>query len=74
MLDLYVKEIIPITFSSVSEEEMANVRADLEDRFVKSKTMPGTRSSHHFVQISSYKIAHKLTSEESLFNLISTNH
>ena len=43
---------------------MVNVRADLEDRFAKSITMPETRSSHHFVPISCNKIAHKLTSED----------
>ena len=53
---------------------MVNVRADLEDCFIKSKTMPRTTSSHHFVQISSNKIARKLTSEESFVNSISTTH
>ena len=46
---------------------MVNIRADLEDRFAKSKTMPGTRSSHHFVPISCNKIANKLTSEDREF-------
>ena len=66
-LDLYVREIPSITFFSVSQEEMVNVRADLEDCFAKSKTMPGTRSSHHSVPISCNKISHKLTSEDSKF-------
>ena len=39
----------------------------LEDRFTKSKTVPGTRSSYHFVPISRNKIAHKLTSEDREF-------
>ena len=46
---------------------MVNIRADLEDRFAKSKAMPGTRSSHHFVPISCNKIANKLTSEDREF-------
>ena len=46
----------------------------LEDRFAKSNTVPGKRSSYHFVPISRNKIAHKLTSEDSFFNLILTNH
>ena len=46
---------------------MVNVRADLEDRFTKSMTVPGTRSSHHFVPIPCNKIAHKLTSEDREF-------
>ena len=51
MLDLCVREIPFITFFGVSQEEMVNVCADLEDRFAKSKTVPGTRSSHHSVQV-----------------------
>ena len=67
MLDLCVREIPSITFFGVSQEEMVNVRADLEDCFAKSKTVPGTRSSHHFVPISCNKIAQKLTSEDREF-------
>ena len=67
MLDLCVREIPSITFFSVSQEEMVNVHADLEDCFAKSKTETGTRSSHHFVPISCNKIAHKLTSEDREF-------
>ena len=67
MLHLCVREIPAITFFGVSQEEMVNVRADLEDCFAKSKTAPETRSSHHFVPISCNKIAHKLTSEDREF-------
>ena len=67
MLDLCVREIPSITFFGESQEEMVHVCADLEDRFAKSKTVPGTRSSHHFVPISCNKIAHKLTSEDREF-------
>ena len=67
ILDLCVREIPSITFFGVSQEEMVNVRADLEDRFTKSMTVPGTRSSHHFVPIPCNKIAHKLTSEDREF-------
>ena len=47
MLDLCVREIPSITFFNVSQEEIVNVRTVLEDHFAMSKTMPGTRSSHH---------------------------
>ena len=46
---------------------MVNVPADLEDRFSKSKTAPGTRSSHHFVPISCKEIAQNFTSEDREF-------
>ena len=67
MLELCVREIPSITFFGVSQGEMVNVSADLEDCFAKSKTVPGTRSSHHFVPITCNKIARKLTSEDSEF-------
>ena len=67
MLYLCVREIPSITFFSVRQEEMVNVRTDLEEHFAKSKIVPGTRSSHHFVPISCNKIAHKLTSEDGNF-------
>ena len=38
MLDLCVREIPSMTFFGVSQEEMVNVHADLEDCFAKSKT------------------------------------
>ena len=65
MLDLCVREIPFITFFGVSQEEMVNVHADLEDYFANSTTVPGTRSSH--LPISCNKIAHRLTSEHSKF-------
>ena len=46
---------------------MVNVHADLEDRFAKSKTVSGTRSSHDFVPISCNKIVHKLAIADSEF-------
>ena len=67
MLDLCVREIPSITFFGVTQEQMVSVRAGLEDHFAKSNTVPGTRSSHHFVPISCNKIAHKPTSEDRKF-------
>ena len=48
ILDLCVRETPSITFFDVSREETVNVHNDLEHCFAKSKTMPGTRHSHHF--------------------------
>ena len=67
MLDLCVREIPFITFFGVSQKEIVNLCADLEDSFAKSKTMHRTRSSNHFVSISCNRIAHKLTSEDREF-------
>ena len=67
MLHLCVKELPSITFFGVSPKEMVSVSADLEDHFAKSKTIPETKSSHHFVPISCNKIARKLKSEDREF-------
>ena len=69
VLDLCVREIPSITIFGVSQEEMVNVRAYLEDCFAKSKTVPATRSSQHLVPISCNRIVHKLTSEDREFLL-----
>ena len=75
MHDLCVRKIPSITFFSVSQEEMVNVPTDLEDYFAKTKTMLGTRSSHHSVSVSCNKLLTNLQVRiESFFNLISTNH
>ena len=67
MLDLCGREIPSITFFGASQEEMVKVFADLEDHFEKSKAVPGTKSSNHFVSISCNKISHKFTSEDREF-------
>ena len=65
MPDLCVREISPITFFGVSQEEIVNVRSDLEDHFAKSITVLEKRTTHHFVPISCNKTVHKLTNEDS---------
>ena len=55
MLELCVREIPSLTFFGVTQEEMVNIHADLEDHFAKPKIMPGTRSSH-FVPILARKL------------------
>jgi len=67
MLDLCVSELREIIFYGISQDEMVPVRESLKERFSKSKTVPGTRSSHHFLPWSPWKIAHKLTSEDADF-------
>ena len=66
MLELCVTEIPSITFFGVSQEEIVNVCADLEDHFAKSKTMPGTKSTH-LLPISCNIIAYKFRSEDREF-------
>ena len=61
------EEMSSIKFFGISKETMTGVRKSLEERFSRGNTVPGTRSSHHFVPLSSSKIAHKLTSEDDFY-------
>ena len=64
MLNVCEEEMSKIKFFGISKETMDEVRKSLEERFSRGNTVPGTRSSHHFIPISSSKIAHKLSSED----------
>ena len=67
MLDLCKTEIDTIEFFGISREEMLEARKSLKNRFGRSKRVPGTRASHHFIPQSCNTIAHKLTSEDEKF-------
>ena len=63
----WASESIPtVTFNFCSTEEYENEKAHLEQRFQKSKTIPGTRSLHSFVPTSKDTI---LTKRYSLSNV-----
>ena len=63
-IELCKEEIKGITFFDISQSRMTDVRESLKIRFSKGKTIPGTRSCHHFIPLSTSKISHKLTSED----------
>ena len=67
MLELCEKEMTSINFFEIVKEEMVKVRSDLEVRYRNGDTVPGTRASHHFIPLSSAKVAHKLTSEDEAY-------
>ena len=56
------EEIKGIKFKFISKETMEVTRANLKTRFLNAKTVPGTRSYHHFVPLSSSCIGTKRTS------------
>ena len=67
MLKICKEEIKDITFFEISKMEMENVRKFLKPRFDKGKTLPGTKSFHHFISISTSNITYKITcNEESI--------
>ena len=66
MLNVCEEEMSKIKFFGISKETMDEVRKSLEERFSRGNTVPGTRSSHHFIPLSS-KIAQKLASEDESY-------
>ena len=63
MLSVGEEEMSKIKFFGISKETMDEVCKSPEDRFSRGNTVPSTQSSHHFIPLSSSKIAHKLSSE-----------
>ena len=64
MLNVGKEEMSKIEFFGISKETVDEVHKSLEERFSRGNTVPGTWSSHHFIPLSSSKIAHKLSSED----------
>ena len=65
MLGLCIEEMTGIKFFEIIETEMSEVGLKLQGHFDQGQTVPGTRSTHHFIPQSN--IAHKLTSEDATF-------
>ena len=65
MLDVCNLEIKNITFIGIDKEQMIDVRKNLIARFNKGKTIPGTRSYHHFISTSQSAISFKKTSKDN---------
>ena len=64
ILNVCEEEMSQIKFSGISKETMDEVRKSLVEQFSRRNTVPCTQSSHHFIPLSSSKIAHKLSSED----------
>ena len=67
MYDFCVEQIDSICFSLIPKETMIAVRESLAKRFADGKTVPGTRSYHHYIPTSTSTIACKRTSEDTEF-------
>ena len=64
MLNVCEEEMSKIKFFGTSKEIMDEICKSLEEQFSWGNIVPGTWSSHHFIPLSSSKIAHKLSSED----------
>src|SRR5258705_2522797 len=61
-----------IIFYCITKKEIEPLRTALQERLSLGKTIPGTRSSHSFIQLSTNKIATKMTSLDKNYSYIST--
>lgn len=65
--DFCRKRIENIIFVMIRKEELMEARQELEGRFTKAKTVPGTRSFHHFEPNSEDSVATKRISFDANF-------
>ena len=68
MPDLCENEMMLIKFFGICKESMISVEnLEIEKRYESGYTVPVTRSSHHFVPLSSSRIGNHLTSEDESY-------
>ena len=67
VLEVCQEEMKSIIFFGTDKEDLVKVREKMEKRFEDDKTVPSTRSSHHFIPQSASQIGHKLCSEDDSF-------
>ena len=68
ILDLCENEMMSIKFFGICKESMISVEnLEIEKRYESGDTVPVTRSSHHFVPLSSSRIGNQLTSEDESY-------
>ena len=51
MLEVCEAEMISIVFIAIAKTKMQEVREEMENHYQKGETVPGTRSSHHFIPL-----------------------
>ena len=52
MFEFCVEEIKGIDFLFLKNQEIGNIRVNMEERYKRADTVPGTRSFHQFIPIS----------------------
>ena len=67
VLGVCEEEMKSIVFFGIGKEDMVELRERINKRFADGQTVPGTRSSHHFIPQLGSKIGHKLCSEDNAF-------
>ena len=67
VLEVCQEEMKSIIFFGIDKEDMVEVREKMEKRFEGGKTVPGTRSSHHFIPQWASQIEYKPCSKDDSF-------
>ena len=70
MYDFCITNFQKIVFYNLKKEKICETRQELEERFSTAKTVPGTRSFHHFIPVSENTIATKRISEDEKHSLV----
>ena len=63
VFEFYVEQIKGIDFLFLKDQEIGNVRVNMEERYKRTDTVPGTRSFHQFIPISDSIIDAKYVSD-----------
>lgn len=71
MYDFCKDNIKAIKFFFVYAQDVNKVRNQLDKRFEKAKTLPGTRSMHHFTPLPNFRIGAKRLSSDEQYSIVS---
>ena len=67
MFEFCVEEIKGIDFLFLKNQEIGNIRVNMEERYKRADTVPGTRSFHQFIPISDSIIGAKYVSDDQYY-------
>ena len=69
MLEFCAEEIKGIDFLFLKNQEIGNIRVNMEERYKRADTVPGTRSFHQFIPISDSIIGAKYVSDDQYYTI-----
>ena len=64
MFDFCTNKIKGIQFHILEKDDLSKIRTFLKPRFAQGRTLPGTRSFHHFIPVDTNTISYKRISGE----------
>ena len=67
MFEFWVEEVKGIDFLFLKNQENGNIRVNMEERYKRADTVPGTRSFHQFIPISDSVIGAKYVSDNQYY-------